>query len=328
MAPEDTPHVQAYLQPEDLHRALIADAGAGLIKSPPQLSPMWLYDPAGADLFDKITELPEYYPTRTERSILAEHADDVARLTGAQEVIELGSGTSEKTTLLLDALKAKGTLRRFVAWDVAEPTLRMSLLDLQRRYPKVHVEGVVADFVSDIRRLPAGEQRMVVFLGGTIGNFDPAGRRRFLSSLRAELHAGEWLLLGTDLVKDPSRLVAAYDDPAGVTAAFDLNVLSALNHQLGSDFDAADFAHQAHWDDSEERIEMRLVAQRDLHTRIDRLDLDFRLAAGAFIRTEISSKFRTERLQEELGQAGLETVEVFTDPRRDFAVTLARAGGS
>ncbi len=324
MAPAVTPPVQVYLRPEDLTSALESDARHGLRKRPPELAPTWLYDPVGCDLFEQICELPEYYPTRTERAILADHADEIASLTGARAVIELGSGTSEKTRLLLDALRTKGSLQRFAALDVAEPTLRSSLATLAARYPGLEVAGVVGDFLEHLDRIPSGDGRLVAFLGGTIGNLDPSGRQRFLRALASTLADGEWLLLGTDLVKDPARLVAAYDDAAGVTAAFNRNVLTVLNRELDATFDQAQFDHVAHWDPRAERMEMRLRAREDVHADVRGLDVGLDLAAGDHIRTEISSKFRVEGVAAELGGNGFAVVETFTDEHGDFAVTLAQ----
>jgi L-histidine Nalpha-methyltransferase len=302
---------------------LRADARAGLTASPKVLPPKWFYDEEGCRLFDEITQLPEYYPTRTERAILAARAGDIAASTSADTLVELGSGTSEKTRLLLDALSAQGSLRRFVPFDVSEPTLRDAAAAIELEYPGVEVHAVVGDFERHLDRLPAGGTRLVAFLGSTIGNLDPAGRARFYKSLAAGLGPDDALLLGTDLVKDTERLEAAYDDDAGVTAAFNRNVLAVLNRELAADFVPERFAHVAKWDPGEEWIEMRLRSQATQTVRVDELDLDVEFADGEEMRTEISAKFRRQRVEAELAAAGLALTAWWTDPDGDFALSLS-----
>src|SRR5215218_8787282 len=301
--------VDVHLAPDASARALAADVRAGLGSHPKTLPPKWFYDDVGSDLFDRITRLPEYYPTRTERSILVEHAGDVAELTKADTLVELGSGTSEKTRLLLDALRAAGTLERFVPFDVSEQTLRHAAEAVAAEYPGVRVHAVVGDFEHHLPDLPSGGTRLVAFLGSTIGNLAPEPRARFLSDLAATLAPGDALLLGTDLVKDAQRLVAAYDDAAGVTAAFNRNVLAVLDRELDADFDPDAFDHVALWDAEAEWVDMRLRAQRaqTVHVRALGLEVDF--AAGEDLRTEISAKFRRARVEDELAAAGLELAE-------------------
>ncbi len=300
-----------------------ADARAGLTASPKVLPPKWFYDEEGCRLFDEITQLPEYYPTRTERAILAARAGDIAASTSADTLVELGSGTSEKTRLLLDALSAQGSLRRFVPFDVSEPTLRDAAAAIELEYPGVEVHAVVGDFERHLDRLPAGGTRLVAFLGSTIGNLDPAGRARFYRSLAAGLGPDDALLLGTDLVKDSRRLEAAYDDDAGVTAAFNRNVLAVLNRELAADFVPERFAHVAKWDPGEEWLEMRLRSQATQTVRVDELDLDVEFADGEEMRTEISAKFRRQRVEAELAAAGLALTAWWTDPDGDFALSLS-----
>ena len=300
-----------------------ADARAGLTASPKILPPKWFYDEEGCRLFDEITRLPEYYPTRTERVILARHAGDIAARTSADTLVELGSGTSEKTRLLLDALSAHGSLRRFVPFDVSEPTLRDAAHAIELEYPGVDVHAVVGDFERHLDRPPGGGTRLVAFLGSTIGNLDPDGRSRFYGSIAAGLAPDDSLLLGTDLVKDPRRLEAAYDDSAGVTAAFNRNVLSVLNRELAADFAPERFAHIARWNPTEEWIEMRLRSQRAQTVRVRELDLQVEFADGEEIRTEISAKFRRERVEAELATAGLSLAAWWTDPGGDFALSLS-----
>ncbi len=321
--------VDVHLEPDAAATALAADVRAGLGATPKTLPPKWFYDDRGSELFDAITRLPEYYPTRTERAILVAHAADIAARTGADTLVELGSGTSEKTRLLLDALTAAGTLRRFVPFDVSEQTLRDAADAVAREYDGVAVHAVVGDFEQHLDRIPgpttAGGTRLVAFLGSTIGNLTPAMRARFLADLVAGLAPGDALLLGTDLVKDPARLVAAYDDAAGVTAEFNRNVLRVIDRELDADFDPDAFTHVAVWDAEHEWIEMRLRSVRDQHVTIGALDLAVDFAAGEELRTEISAKFRRERVAAELAAAGLELVEWWTDPAGDFALSLAVA---
>jgi L-histidine N-alpha-methyltransferase len=302
---------------------LRADARAGLTASPKVLPPKWFYDEEGCRLFDEITRLPEYYPTRAEREILSRHAGEIAERTSADTLVELGSGTSEKTRLLLDALSAHGSLRRFVPFDVSEPTLRDAARAIELEYPGVDVHAVVGDFERHLDRLPGGGTRLVAFLGSTVGNLDPDGRARFYRSLSAGLASGDALLLGTDLVKDPRRLEAAYDDSAGVTAAFNRNVLSVLNRELAADFAPERFAHIARWNPAEEWIEMRLRSQGPQTVRLRELDLQVEFADGEEMRTEISAKFRRERVETELAAAGLALAAWWTDPGGDFALSLS-----
>jgi L-histidine N-alpha-methyltransferase len=315
--------VDVHLAPDAAARALEADVRAGLGSTPKTLPPKWFYDDRGSELFDEITRLPEYYPTRTERSILVAHAREIAELTKADTLVELGSGTSEKTRLLLDALREAGTLERFVPFDVSEQTLRDAATAIAREYPGVQVHAVVGDFEHHLGDLPGGGTRLVAFLGSTIGNLAPAPRAAFLRDLAATLVPGDALLLGTDLVKDAERLVAAYDDAAGVTAAFDKNVLVVLDRELDADFDPDAFDHVARYDPVEEWIEMRLRARRAQVVHLRALDLRVEFGAGEELRTEISAKFRREGVEAELAAAGFELAEWWTDPAGDFALSLS-----
>jgi L-histidine N-alpha-methyltransferase len=318
--------IDVHLEPGAMAAALEADVRAGLGAIPKTLPPKWFYDDRGSELFDAITRLPEYYPTRTERAILSAHAGDVAELTKADTLVELGSGTSEKTRILLDALAGTGTLRRFVPFDVSEQTLRAAAAAVAREYDGVAVHAVVGDFEHHLGELPGDGTRVVAFLGSTIGNLTPGPRAEFLAELARGLHPGDALLLGTDLVKDVARLEAAYDDAAGVTAEFNRNVLRVLNRELGANFDPDAFAHVARFDPLAEWIEMRLRADGEQRVRIERLDLDVRFAYGEEVRTEISAKFRRSGVEQELAAAGLELTEWWTDPNGDFALSLAFAG--
>jgi L-histidine Nalpha-methyltransferase len=312
-----------HLDPDDAAAALRADVLAGLTATPKKLPPRWFYDERGSELFDEITRLPEYYPTRTERAILTARAGEIAAASGAEVLVELGSGTSEKTRLLLDALRAAGTLRRFVPFDVDPSVLRMAGAALTEEYPGLEVDGVVGDFTRHLGELPRSGRRMVAFLGSTIGNLEPAARAAFLAELAATLQPGDSLLLGTDLVKDPARLVRAYDDAAGVTAAFNRNLLAVLNRELKADFDPGAFEHVALWDAANEGVEMRLRSAAEQVVTVAALDLEVRFAAGEQLHTEVSAKFRRERVERELAAAGLRLTSWWTDPAGDFGLSLS-----
>jgi L-histidine N-alpha-methyltransferase len=307
----------------DASAALRADALAGLTARPKSLPPRWFYDERGSMLFDEITRLPEYYPTRAERAVLAARADEIAAASGAEVLVELGSGTSEKTRLLLAALRDAGTLRRFVPFDVDPSVLRAAGAAITAEYPEVEVAAVVGDFTCHLGQLPREGRRMIAFLGSTIGNLEPGPRAAFLRELAATLDPGDSFLLGTDLVKDPERLVRAYDDAAGVTAAFNRNVLAVLNRELDAAFDPDLFEHVARWDAEQEWIEMRLRSRIDQRVRVAALGLDVRFAAGEELRTEVSAKFRRAGVEAELAAAGLRLTHWWTDPDGDFGVSLA-----
>jgi L-histidine N-alpha-methyltransferase len=318
-------HIDVHLGPDHRASALRADALLGLTRTPKELPPKWHYDERGSELFTAITRLPEYYLTRRERSILVEQAAEIAQLTRAATLIELGAGTSEKTRLLLDALLAAGSLRRFVAVDVSEDALRESAERLTREYPAVEIVGVVGDIEQDLDRLPGAGPRLVVFLGSSIGNFPPSNRADFLRDLGRGLAPGDWFLLGTDLVKDVARLEAAYNDAAGVTAEFSTNVLHVLNRELGADFDPTRFRHVARWNADEEWIEIGLESLEEQLVHVAALDLDVPFGHGEEMRTEISAKFRREGVEAELRAAGFEPRRWWTDPDRDFALSLSAA---
>jgi L-histidine N-alpha-methyltransferase len=317
--------LEIHLDATDLTRSLRADVTAGLTASPKWLPPKWFYDARGSELFEEITRLPEYYPTRTERAILADHADDIARLTDAKILVELGSGSSDKTRLLLDALLNHGTLGGFVPLDVSASALTDAVDGLAVDYPGLSVQGVVGDLTRHLGCIPDGSDRVVAFLGGTIGNLVPTERAAFLGDLRAALADGDWLLLGTDLVKDPAVVVPAYDDAAGVTAEFNRNVLRVINRELDADFDVDAFQHVALWDGEQEWIEMRLRARTAQRVRIGDVGLTVEFAAGEEMRTEVSAKFRRNTLDRELTAAGFSLQHWWTDPDGLFAVSLSRA---
>lgn len=303
-------------------RSLRADALAGLTAPAKWLPPKWFYDKIGSELFEDITRLPEYYPTRSEAAILTAHAADMVERAGPDTLIELGSGSSEKTRMLLDAITERQPRGRYVALDVSEDALRAACAGLVAQYPELQVGAVRADFSSQLDLLPGGGRRTVAFLGSTIGNFEPAERAEFLRSLRRGLAPGDHFLLGADLVKPPQVLVPAYDDAAGVTAAFNLNVLDVLNQRLSADFDRTAFDHVAVWDERNEWIEMHLRANRDVLAHVPDLDLRVHIARGQHIRTEISAKFRRDALTAELTAAGFVERGWWTDDPGLFSVSL------
>ena len=319
-----TPRVDVHLTPADLRAALRLDADRGLRSAPKDIPPKWFYDTRGSQLFDEITRLPEYYPTRRERAILEARAGEIARVAAADTLVELGSGTSEKTRILLDALRDAGTINRFVPFDVSEQTLRDAAAAVARDYPGVNVHAVVGDFEHHLSSIPRDGRRLVAFLGGTIGNFEPVRRAEFMREIARGLGRDDHLLLGLDLVKDIDRLEAAYDDSRGVTAAFNKNVLAVMNRELDADFDAERFAHVAVYEKDLGQIEMRLRAVDSHAVQVRALGLTVRFAAGEEMRTEVSTKFTREQVVEELDAAGLQPARWWTDPEGDFALLLAR----
>ena len=306
-----------------LAEALRADARAGLSATPKVLPPKWFYDERGSELFEKITHLDEYYPTRAERSILRAAAGQIATATRARTLVELGAGAADKTRLLLDALAAAGTLGSFVPVDVSEAALITASRRVLDEYPGLTVHAVVSDFEEYLGLPEGGGPRLVAFLGSTIGNLLPPQRAAFLASIRARLAPDDALLLGTDLVKNPAVLVAAYDDDAGVTAAFNKNILSVLNAELGANFDPDAFDHVALWDPAAEWIEMRLRSAERQQVRLPAIGLTVSFAAGEEMRTEVSAKFRREGVQAELAAAGLTMTSWWTDEESRFGLSLS-----
>ena len=321
----NAPALEVHLDADDLARTLRADVIAGLTADRKWLPPKWFYDARGSELFEQITELDEYYPTRSERQILAEHATEIATHTRARSLLELGAGYSTKTRLLLDALTTRGTLETFVPMDVSPTALSEAAVRITADYPGLRVHNIVGDFARHLKHLPGGGDRLVAFLGGTIGNLVPAERAQFLADVRSVLEPGEHLLLGTDLVKSPRVVVPAYDDAAGVTAEFNRNVLRVINSSLGADFDLDGFAHVALWDAEREWIEMRLRARWPMRVTIPGVDLVVDFAAGEEVRTEVSAKFRRDGVDRELDDAGFSLDHWWTDRDGLFAVSLARA---
>jgi L-histidine Nalpha-methyltransferase len=307
---------------------IAADVRAGLWQAPPSLPARWFYDERGSRLFDEITRLPEYYPTRRETEILRAHSTEVVQLTGARTVLELGSGTSTKTRLLLEAFTNGGRRIQFVPIDVSAAVLTESAEIIARDFPTAAVHPVVADFNEPYGTLPGQPgERLVIFLGGTIGNFDGGEREAFLTRIRSDLATGDHFLLGADLVKSPSRLIAAYDDSDGVTAEFNRNLIEVLRAELDAEgLYVDDFQHVVRWNPVEHRIEMWLRARRDVAAHFRALNRDWTLAAGMEMLTEISVKFELPELRRELREHGFEPVRTWTDQYGDFSLTLARAG--
>jgi L-histidine N-alpha-methyltransferase len=306
-------------------RTLADDALDGLTAPLKQLAPKHFYDARGAALFDAICELPEYYPTRTERAILEREADRIIASSGAGELVELGSGSATKTRVLLDAMARAGLLVRYVPVDVAERPLRESAERLLKEFPGLTVHGLIGDFERHLDRLPPAQaRRLVAFLGGTIGNFRPGSRRRFLRTIAALLGDEDRLLLGTDLVKDRATLVAAYDDAGGVTAEFNKNMLRVLNRELGANFELDQFAHVALYDERNQWIEMRLRSRCAQTVTLEAIGLTIDFAAGEDLLTEISAKLTRGRLEADFAAAGLELTDWYVDERAWFALSLSR----
>jgi L-histidine Nalpha-methyltransferase len=312
-----------HLAADSASRALRRDVFGGLQASPKSLPPKWFYDSVGSDLFDQITRLPEYYPTRAEAEILAARSAEIAASSQADTLVELGAGTSEKTRQLLDALRDRGSLRGFVPFDVDASMLEMTATAIQGEYPDVEIKAVCGDFEEHLAEIPSGGRRLFVFLGSTIGNLTPGPRAAFLAALSAVMQPGDSLLLGTDLVKDTGRLVRAYDDSAGVTARFNRNVLAVINRELAADFDVDSYQHVARWNSDEERIEMWLRSQRAQRVRINALELTVDFAAGEEMLTEVSCKFHPDGVSAELADAGLRRAQWWTDTAGDFGLSLA-----
>jgi L-histidine Nalpha-methyltransferase len=312
-----------HLAADSAYHALRRDVLDGLQQTPKSLPPKWFYDSVGSDLFDQITRLPEYYPTRAEAEILRDRSGEIATASEADTLVELGAGTSEKTRRLLDALRDRGSLRGFVPFDVDAGMLSATATAIQREYPGVEIRAVCGDFEEHLAEIPGGGRRMFVFLGSTIGNLTPEPRAQFLSTLAGVMEPGDTLLLGTDLVKDTGRLVRAYDDTTGVTARFNRNVLAVVNRELDADFDVDAFQHVARWNAEEERIEMWLRTDRGQRVRVGALDLTVDFAGGEEMLTEVSCKFRPDGVSAELAAAGLRRIRWWTDSAGDFGLSLA-----
>ena len=325
---QDRPEIRIDLHlAEGSERQLAEDVLDGLTRPFKELPPKHFYDSRGSELFERICELPEYYPTRTELEILRAQGEAIVRRARPVELVELGSGATTKARLLLDAMASQGTLRRYVPVDVSERMVREAAVELAGDYPGLSVHGVVGDFERHLDRIPPpdGGPRLVALLGGTIGNFPPGSRRRLLREVARLLGPDDHLLMGTDLVKDPAILEAAYDDSAGVTAEFNRNILRVVNRDLDADFDPGGFDHVAFFDRRREWIEMRLRAREACAVRVAALDLEVEFEPGEELRTEISAKFTPERIRSDCAAAGMELEHLWTDERRLFGLSLARA---
>ena len=302
------------------------DVREGLCAYPKEVAPKYFYDERGSLLFEQIMELPEYYPTRAEREILASRSAEILAAAGCPgTLVELGSGSAAKTRHLLDAMREEDVLETYVPVDISEEITQRTATRLVDEYPGLAVRGLVCDFERDLERIPAGDgARLLAFLGGTIGNLYPRPRQEFLERIATLLGPSDHLLLGTDLIKETARLEAAYNDAAGITAEFNKNVLAVLNNELGADFDLEAFEHVARYDAEAERMDIRLRSLADQEVRLDELDLEISFAAGEEMRTEISTKFTRERLESVYAGAGLELRGWFTDEAEDYALSLAR----
>jgi L-histidine N-alpha-methyltransferase len=318
--------IDSFLSDSD-ERSLANDVLDGLTRPFKEIPPKHFYDARGSELFERICELPEYYPTRAEREILLANADAIVQATGAGELVELGSGSADKARILLEAMSAAGTLRRYIPVDVSESALEAAAIELVDEFDELTVHGVIGDLERHLDRVPrprGGTPRIVALLGGTIGNFLPGTRRRLLREIGTLLGPGDRLLLGTDLVKDPAVLEAAYDDSEGVTAEFNRNVLHVINRELDADFALDAFEHVAFFDRRHDWIEMRLRARRPCTVLVSGIGLRVEFAAGEDLRTEISAKFTRARVEADLQAAGLGLERWYTDSDRLFALSLAQ----
>lgn len=315
--------VEVLLDEGDLRATMRAEVAEGLTATPKWISPVWFYDEEGSRLFEEITQLEEYYPTRTERALLTAHAGNIASLAAADTLVELGAGALEKSRLLLDAMVAEGRLRRYVPFDVSETFLVAAAGELSAEYQELEVVAVVGDFHRHLDLVPAGGNRLIAFLGGTIGNLIPAERRVFFDQVRAMIGPGDSFLIGTDLVKDRARIVAAYNDAAGITAEFNRNALRVLNARLGADFVPEHFEHVALWNEAECWIEMRLRSTCDQVVRVADLELEVSFAEGEELLTEISAKFTPEGIAAELASAGLRVRETYGRAEGQFLLSFA-----
>lgn len=295
-----------------------------LEESPRRVPSKYFYDERGSRLFVDITHLPEYYQTRTERELLTHHAEEIARIAGARELVELGPGAAAKSRLLLDAMVTTSGLERYIPLDVSDAFIRQAALGLTAEYPTLEVYGVVGDFLHHLDHLPEGHRRLVVFLGGTIGNLNPREAERFLASLAAAIAPGDYFLLGVDLVKDRARIERAYNDSAGVTAEFNRNILNVINERFAADFEPERFRHRAFYEPRSHAIQMRLVSDREQLVSIGALDWRLTIAEGEEILTEISTKFERQATSELLARHQLTPERWFSDEENLFALVLAR----
>jgi L-histidine N-alpha-methyltransferase len=315
--------IDVHLSPEEVRNQMRADALKGLQGATKSIPPVWFYDERGSRLFEEITQLPEYYPTRAERRLLQRHAGAIAELAKADTLVELGAGACDKTRILLAALQRAGTLARYVPFDVSDEFLRAAAATLSDEFDTLAIHLVIGDFHHHLGEIPTDGRRLIAFLGGTIGNLDPSQRARFLFDLNCTMSSDDSLLIGTDLVKDRARLVAAYDDAAGVTADFNRNVLYVLNEQLGGDFEPSLFRHVARWNEDEQWIEMRLRAEEETEVMLAGADITVRFDEGEELLTEISAKFTPDRVEAELAEAGFVVEGMWGADDGEFLLSLA-----
>jgi L-histidine Nalpha-methyltransferase len=316
--------IDVHLPRDGVLAGLAEDVREGLSCPFKELPPKYFYDERGSQLFEAITELPEYYPTRAERSILEARSEEIVAAADAEILIELGSGSAAKTRCLLDAMRDADLLDAYVPVDISEEITRATAEALVEEYDGLRVHGIICDYETHLERVPREEGALIAFLGGTIGNFRPAPRRSFLARIATLMYPGDRFLLGTDLVKDRDRLEAAYNDSAGVTAEFNKNVLHVLNRELDADFDADAFEHVAFWDDDNRWMDIRLRSLTEQFIDVRDLDMRVHFARNEEMRTEISTKFTRGRLERSYADAGLELIEWWTDPDELFALSLAR----
>jgi L-histidine N-alpha-methyltransferase len=318
--------IDVHLPPGGPLSGMAADVRAGLTKPFKELSPRYFYDGRGSELFEQITELPEYYPTRCERQILELNAPEICSTAGdPATLIELGSGSASKTRVLLDAMRDAGCLAAYAPVDISEQITRDTAVAIASEY-EITVHGLVCDFERDLERIPLGGPRVIALLGGTIGNFEPAQRASFLARVANLLGDEDHFLLGTDLVKDRAPLEAAYNDSAGVTAEFNKNVLAVLNDRLGCNFDLDAFEHVAFWDEDNLWMDIRLRSLARQMIDISALDMQVAFDRGEEMRTEISTKFAREGLAGIYAESGLDMAGWWTDADGLFALSLARRG--
>lgn len=308
--------------PADFAGELADDVRKGLGADAKSLPSKYFYDARGSELFEDITRLPEYYLTRAETMILERHAEDIVGSIRPNELVELGSGYSVKTKLLIDAMRATGSGTRYVPIDISEEALSEAARALCNYYPWLAIDGLVGDFFTDLGDVPRNGRRLVTFLGSTIGNFPTDVRIRFLRAVATMMRPGDGFLLGIDLVKDIDTMLAAYDDSAGVTEAFNKNILHVVNRQLDADFAVDDFEYSAEWDHESECVSMGLVATRDMVVSIRSLDMEVEFRAGELLHNEVSCKFRRETISEQLAAAGLRISRWWTDPQDRFAMAM------
>jgi L-histidine N-alpha-methyltransferase len=322
----DRIRVEVQLEPSH-QEADLAELRATLLESPRRIPSKYFYDQRGSELFEEITKLPEYYLTRTERSLLESIADELAVRTGAEELVELGSGAATKTRILLDAMHRQGNLRLYVPFDVSESEVRRVAEELTREYDELFVHGMVADFTHHLDEIPAGDPRLVILLGSTIGNYRPAAAVELLQRIADPMAVGDFFLLGVDLVKDVDVLEAAYNDSAGITAEFNRNILQVVNRLADGDFEPESYRHLAFFDRENCWIEISLAAASEQRARLEALDLTLSIEAGEQIHTEISSKYDRPAVEKMLVAGGFRLAEWYTDPDQLFALALARKSG-